>query len=56
MVLLKFIEVVVGFVKDATFSIQASFIVDTESWYCVMNGNISFSSLLFCFSSLESLL
>ena len=38
------------------FFIQASFIVDTEGWYCVTNGNISFSSLLFCFRSLESLL
>ena len=38
------------------FFIQASFIVDTEGWYCVTNGNISFSSLLFCFKSLESLL
>ena len=33
-----------------------SFIVDTEGWYCVTNGNISFSSLLFCFRSLDSLL
>ena len=24
------------------FFIQASFIVDTEGWYCVTNGNISF--------------
>ena len=23
------------------FFIQASFLVDTESWYCVANGNIS---------------
>ena len=38
------------------FSIHASFIVDSEGWYCVTNGNISFSSLLFCFRSLESLL
>ena len=38
------------------FSIQASFIVDTEGWYCVTNGNISFSSLLFCFRFLDSLL
>ena len=38
------------------FFIQASFIVDTEGWYCVTNGNISFSSLLFCFRSLDSLL
>ena len=37
------------------FFIQASFIVDTEGWYCVTNGNISFSSLLFCFRSLDSL-
>ena len=38
------------------FFIQASFIVDTDGWYCVTNGNISFSSLLFCFRSLDSLL
>ena len=38
------------------FFIQASFIVDTEGWYCVTNGNISFSSLLFCFRSSDSLL
>ena len=38
------------------FFIQASFIVDTEGWYCVTNDNISFSSLLFCFGNLESLL
>ena len=29
------------------FFIQASFLEDTEGWYCVANGNISFSSLLF---------
>ena len=34
------------------FFIQASFIVDTEGWYCVTNGNISFSS----FRSLNYLL
>ena len=37
------------------FVIQASFIVDTEGWYCVTNGNISFSSLRFCFRSIDSL-
>ena len=37
------------------FFIQASFIVDTEGWYCVTNGNISFSPLLFCFRSFDSL-
>ena len=26
-----------------------SFIIDTKGWYCVTKGNISFSSLLFCF-------
>ena len=34
------------------FFIQTSFIVDTEGWYCVTTGNISFSS----FRSLGSLL
>ena len=29
------------------FFIQASFLEDTEGWYCVAHGNISFSSLLF---------
>ena len=29
--------------------IKASFIIDTKGWYCVTKGNISFSSLLFCF-------
>ena len=38
------------------FFIQASFTVDTEGWYYVTNGNISFSFLLFCFRSLDSLL
>ena len=38
------------------FFIQASFIVDSEGWYCVTNYNIYFSSLLFCFRSLDSLL
>ena len=37
------------------FFIQASFLEDTEGWYCVANGNISFSSLLFFFKSLDSL-
>ena len=31
------------------FFIKASFIIDTKGWYCVTKGNISFSSLLFCF-------
>ena len=37
------------------FFIQAFFLVDTEGWYCVTNGNISFSSMRFCFRSLDSL-
>ena len=36
------------------FFIQASFLEDTEGWYCVANGNISFSSLLF-FLGVETL-
>ena len=32
------------------FFIKTSFKVDTEGWYCVTKGNISFSSLLLCFS------
>ena len=32
------------------FFIQASFLEDTEGWYCVANGNISFSFLLFVLS------
>ena len=39
----------VGFVQDSIFIIQASFIVDIEGWYCVTNGNISFSSLYVLF-------
>ena len=31
------------------FFIKASFIIDTKGLYCVTKGNISFSSLLFCF-------
>ena len=31
------------------FFIKASFIIDTKGWYCATKGNISFSSLLFCF-------
>ena len=31
------------------FFIKASFIIDTKGSYCVTKGNISFSSLLFCF-------
>ena len=37
------------------FFIKTSFKIDTEGWYCVMKGNISFSSLLLCFRSLDSL-
>ena len=33
------------------FFIKASFIIDTKGLYCVTKGNISFSSLLFCFRS-----
>ena len=46
---LKFIKVMVGFVQDSIFIIQASFRVDTKGWYCVANGNISFSSLYVLF-------
>ena len=55
---LKIIEVIVigWFCIRFHVFIHASFIVDTEGWYCVTNGNISFSSLLFCFRSLDSLL
>ena len=35
------------------FSIKASFTVNTKGWYCVTKGNISFSSLLFCFGSTD---
>ena len=38
------------------FFIKASFIIDTKGWYCVTKGNISFSSLLFCFRSAAFLL
>ena len=38
------------------FSIKASFIIDTKGSYCVTKGNISFSSLLFCFRSAAFLL
>ena len=31
------------------FYIKVSFIIDTKGLYCVTKGNISFSSLLFCF-------
>ena len=37
------------------FLIKASFEVDTEGWYCVTKGNISFSSLLLCFRRADSL-
>ena len=36
--------------------IKASFIIDTKGLYCVTKGNISFSSLLFCFRSAAFLL
>ena len=38
------------------FFIKASFIIDTKGLYCVTKGNISFSSLLFCFRSAAFLL
>ena len=38
------------------FFIKASFIIDTKGLYCVTKGNISFSSLLFCFRSTAFLL
>ena len=38
------------------FFIKASFIIDTKGLYCVTRGNISFSSLLFCFWSAAFLL
>ena len=37
------------------FFITASLKVDTEGSYCVMKGNISFSSFLSCFRSAASL-
>ena len=37
------------------YFIKTSFKVDTEGWYCVKKGNISFSSLLLCFRSAGSL-
>ena len=33
------------------FFIKASFIINTKGLYCFTKGNISFSSLLFCFGS-----
>ena len=36
--------------KIPFFSLKLSFKVDTEGLYCVRKGNISFSSLLLCFS------
>ena len=33
------------------FFIKASFVIDTKGLYCVTKGNISFSSLSFCFRS-----
>ena len=38
------------------FYIKVSFIIDTKGLYCVTKGNISFSSLLFCFRSAAFLL
>ena len=38
------------------FFIKASFIIDTKGLYCDTKGNISFSSLLFCFRSAAFLL
>ena len=38
------------------FLIKPSFIMDTKGLYCVTKGNISFSSLLFCFRSAAFLL
>ena len=38
------------------FFIKASFIIDTKGLYCVTKGNISFSSLSFCFRSAAFLL
>ena len=35
------------------FSIKASFTVNNKGWCCVTKGNISFSSLLFCFGSAD---
>ena len=37
------------------FFIKTSYKVDTEGWYRVTKGNISFSSLLLCFSRADSL-
>ena len=37
------------------FFIKTSFKVDTEGWYCVTKGNISFFSFLLCFRSADSL-
>ena len=37
------------------FFIQASFMVDPESWYCVTNGDISVFLLVVLFRSLNSL-
>ena len=48
---LKFCQGIVSgcFCMRFHFFIKASFIIDTKGWYCVTKGNISFSSLLFCF-------
>ena len=37
------------------FFIKTSFKVDTEGWYCVTKGNISFFSLLLYFMRADSL-
>ena len=37
------------------FFIKTSFKIDTEGWHCVTKANISFSSLLLCFRSADSL-
>ena len=46
---LKFCQGSGWFCMRFHFFIKASFIIDTKGWYCVTKGNISFSSLLFCF-------
>ena len=54
MIFLSFKEMIGGSFKSELYKIPF-FLVDTEGWYCVTNGNISFSSMLFCFRSLDSL-
>ena len=46
---LKFCQGSGWFCMRFHFFIKASFIIDTKGLYCVTKGNISFSSLLFCF-------